>query len=632
MDYQLPEGEISFTNFLSSGITEKHDRYEINNVRLGSGSNNQHVYNLGYSKSTLNLIHNALNLQQRLGLFNMDLKVSHSYSETKNPDDWIVSFFQSPANLSSFEGKKNLDPALVNQAVLKDADKTRLNTLQTNSSFARERSLTAGLDLDFPLDFSNSVTSVIKFGGKYKTQKRSYNNEVSGTNATLTSPSARTGAQLIADHFGWTGDPNAIPLSLFTDKNYDYGKILGGRFHMYNPMDFSKVEDVIRFAKNNIDAFTATSPEAFAKNNYLSTTNDYSGREIVTAGYIMATIKIGQQLTVIPGVRYQNLKTSYSGARGQQTTFSYNFYNHTDTTVVQDNGYWLPNLNIKYKPLPWFDVRMAYSNTVSYPDFNANIPRIDATTTPFLAWNNYSLKPIRSTNYDLYFSFSENRIGLFTVGGFLKKIKNVIYPWTFSVRGRDASPYYLTGKRPNSRWTYVVSTFINNPFEVDNWGMELEWQTHLWYLPGMLSGLVLNVNYTHIFSEAKYPFQVPGVSSFTTIDTSYTDRLIYQPDDIVNLTVGYDYKDFSIRISMLYQNDVFAFASQKPQMRANTAAYTRWDLSFKQILPWYGLELYGSLNNINSSRDESVLQLYQNIPRTIEAYGMTGELGLRWQL
>jgi TonB-dependent receptor len=631
-DYKLEEGSIKLANFLSSSTTKKEDRNEIFNVRLGPQANNQHIYNLSYSKSTVNLIHNSLNIEKQLPFVHTNLKLSHSYSETDNPNDWTVSFFQVPANLSQFEEKENLDPKTVINAVLNDADKTRLNTIQTNKNFTKERSFIAALDFDFPLNFTKSVTSVIKFGGKYKTQDRSFKAEVFGTNATITSPSAREGAQLIAGHFGWTGDPNAIPLSLFIDNDYDYGDIFSGDYKMNNPMDAGKVAELVKFIQNNVDEFTGNSPEAFARNNYLSNTNNYSGKEIVSAAYAMATINIGQQLTIIPGIRFQELQTTYSGAQGQQTTFSYNFYNHLDTSVTRIHPFWLPNLNIQYKPLDWFDIRLAYSNSVSYPDFNAIIPRIDAYGSPFIEWNNSALKPIESENYDIYLSFSENYVGLLTIGGFYKNVKNLIYPWTFNVRGRDAQPYYLSDKKPNPRSRYNISTFVNNPFLAKTWGVELDWQTHFWYLSDPFKGLILNVNYTHSGSEVKYPFQTASNGGYTALDTSFTDRLIFQPNDILNLTIGYDYKDFSVKLSFQYTDDVFAFVSQNIQQRGNTAPYKRWDLAIKQTLPWYALQLYANLNNLNGAQDKSVLQLYPNIPKTIEEYGMTAELGLRWQL
>ncbi len=143
---------------------------------------------------------------------------------------------------------------------------------------------------------------------------------------------------------------------------------------------------------------------------------------------------------------------------------------------------------------------------------------------------------------------------------------------------------------------------------------------------------MLNVNYTHIRSKAEYPYVYAGATSATDIDTSFTDRLLYQPDHILNLALGYDYKGFSIRVSMLYHDDVFSGVSQWPQLRSTTAAYRRWDISVKQKLPWFGLQLYGDVNNLNRERDLRVLQMYPDIPRSAETYGLTADIGLRWQL
>lgn len=630
LDYRLPEGKVSLSNFASSGITEVVDRFESLNV-----NNNQHFYELEYSKRTLNMLTNTLNIEKQLPLVHADLKISHSYSETKSPDEWTVNFYHSPAGIGEFANKTNLNPKSVTDAVTTNPQKTILNTVSSTNSLAKERTMMGSLDMDFPVNISEMFTSVIKFGGKYRHKKRSYNAEVYSTNATFLSPSARGASLLIIDYFGMPGGPFDfdIPLSFFLDEDYDYGNFLDGDYDMHHPMQFSMIKDLADFCKDNIEEFAdASAAEAFARNNYLSLTNNYSGKEILTAAYIMATIDIGPRLTVIPGIRYQNIKTTYSGIRGQQSTFSYNKYDHSDTTITESHPFWLPNVNIRYKALSWFDIRLSYSNTLSYPDYNTIIPRIDATTGADVAWNNFKLKPSRSENYDIYLTFTENKIGLFTVGGFVKQIDNLIYSWRFSKPGLEAAPYYLTDRDPASQLTYNINTFVNNPFVVTNWGLEFDWQTHFWYLPNPLKGLVLNVNYTHVKSEAEYPFVYAGATSATDIDTSFTDRLLYQPNHIFNFSLGYDYKGFSIRVSMLYQDDVFSGVSQWPQLRSTTSAYRRWDISFKQKLPWFGLQLYGNVNNLNNARDYNVLQMYPDTPQTAETYGMTADIGLRWQL
>ncbi len=630
LDYKLEDGIIRFRNFLSSGKTITQNRSEVFNINA-----NQHIYSFDYANSTLNMLSNTLNFEKKLGFIHADFNVSHNYSESDNPDDWTVTFYQTPAGINQFANKSNLDPQTVVRAAFHDSTKTKLNTLMTSNSFSQERSWTWSLDLDFPWNLSKNVSSVIKFGGKYRTQKRSFKTEAFTTNATLVSPSARGATQLIIDHFGIpTNDPTSIPLAFFVDPDFDYGTFLEGDYTMYNPINYGLLQSLVRFAQDNTDEFAkAGAKEAFARNNYLSNTNNYGGDEVMSAFYAMATINVGQKLTIIPGVRYQNLETTYSGTRGQQTPFSYNFYDHsTDTTVTVSHPFLLPNLNIQYKPFTWMDVRVSWSNTISYPDYRAIIPRIDVTTGAALAWNNYKLKPSESTNYDVYFTFSENKIGFFTIGGFLKQIDNLIYPWRFSKAGLDAKPYYLTNKNPATQLNYNISTFINNPFTINNWGIELDWQTHFWYLPNPFKGLVLNANYTFVKSEAEYPFVYSGATSATNIDTSFTDRLLLQPNHIVNISLGYDYRDFSIRLSVLYQDDVFTGVSQWPQLRSSTAAYERWDVSFSQKLPWYGVQLYGNVSNLNNAKDKSVLQKYPQIPNTVEVYGLTGEIGFRWRM
>jgi hypothetical protein len=140
------------------------------------------------------------------------------------------------------------------------------------------------------------------------------------------------------------------------------------------------------------------------------------------------------------------------------------------------------------------------------------------------------------------------------------------------------------------------------------------------------------MNYTHVQSEAHYPYVYAGATSATNVDTSFTDRLIYQPNHIFNFSMGYDYKGFSILVSMLYQDDVFSGVSQWPQLRSTTAEYKRWDIALKQDLPWLGLQLYSNFNNINNAKDKSVLQMYPDIPRSVEDYGMTAQIGLRLKI
>jgi len=166
---------------------------------------------------------------------------------------------------------------------------------------------------------------------------------------------------------------------------------------------------------------------------------------------------------------------------------------------------------------------------------------------------------------------------------------------------------------------FIVDYKLNNPYAVKLEGFEIDYQTRFWYLPGMLSGLVFNANYTRSLSEVKYPrttidYQITWVPSFqivtVNLDSFYVDRLIDQPNDIFNYSLGYDYKGFSARLSMLYMSDVFKTTNFWPELRETTDSYRRYDLSMKQELPVKGLEIYLNISNLTEAIDVTRLRGY----------------------
>jgi len=412
------------------------------------------------------------------------------------------------------------------------------------------------------------------------------------------------------------------------DRAYDketYNDLLGGNYNLGPVADINLLRDVLDVIKKTDDN------GGFAYNDYASETNDYKGNEYISAGYIMSDIKIGQSLKLIPGIRYEHAKTSYTGSRGNSGYFDYTIdYKHGDTTVVQTNAHWLPMVHAQYKPFEWFDIRFAYTNTLSRPDYRRIIPRYNINTELDVSWSNYKLKPSQSENFDLYFSAHENHVGLFTLGLFTKEIDGLIYSRTLQIV--DPSDYGL----PDNTADNEIYTSVNNPFKSKVTGIEMDWQTHLWYLPGFLKGIVFNANYTHIQSESKYPLTVtkldqtkfPWVREY--IYSYYETRLLHQPGDIISSSLGYDYKDFSARISMLYQDDIFRGARNWSELRSTTDDYLRWDLSIKQDLPWWGLQIYSNVNNITGTIDRDLNQ-GSNFPTAEQHYGMTMDLGLRWK-
>ena len=226
-----------------------------------------------------------------------------------------------------------------------------------------------------------------------------------------------------------------------------------------------------------------------------------------------------------------------------------------------------------------------------------------------------------------------------TVGYFKKSIKDLIYSSGQRVLfTEDTARFNLSSNYVN----YTIGNYeLNNPSKIDLSGFEIDYQTRFWYLPGALNGLVFNANYTVATSTVKYPRTVVSnyfdFDTFTFIqennDTTYVDRLLDQPDKILNVSVGYDYKGFSGRLSMLYNDNVFVSTNFWPEKRENTDSYSRFDLSVKQKLPVEGLEMFLNASNLTKTSDVSryrgISAQNDNI-KLQQNYGQTIDVGIRY--
>jgi outer membrane receptor for ferrienterochelin and colicin len=615
LDYRLPQGKIDLMNFISSSDTKIQDRGESfdfqGNTKGFSGTD---------AKTKLNVITNLLDVKQSTSIFDFDLKLSHTYSENHDPEDLGFSFLQTGAGLNDLS-YQSLNPKIAVTKANNNLASTYLDGLSNSSDFSRDRALTGSIDFSKTVNISDLISMKLKFGGMYQYRKRDYNFDLGNGSLYYSGSLVR---QQIQDTYPWmnTVAPGAqLPITYFEDPNFNYGNFLNGDYHMNVPVNFGLMWNVLKIAEEY------GSMDAYSYNSGASIINDYSGNEKKSAEYAMTTINIGENITFLPGVRYQLLNTTYSAPHGIETSNSKLSFEYRDSTISESHGYWLPMVHLVYKPVSWLQLHFAYTNTIDYPDYNTITPRIDVSAGS-ISYNNYQLKPAHSTNYDAVLSVYSNSIGLVTIDGFLKHISDLI----FSSSEYVSNPANYPGIPPGTKIGTLISTYINNPYKVDLYGIELDWQTHLWYLPKVLSGLVLSANYTHIFSSAKYPLSVAvfnDVTYQTTYqETYYTSRIIDQPNDLFNFAIGYDYKGFSSRVSLIDKSDVFEQVNFWPELRGYSARYVRWDLSIKQDLPWYNVQVYFDINNLNDAKDENVNE-GNNFPLSEQQYDMTANLGLK---
>jgi len=628
IDYILPQGVINLKNFISNGKTDVNSYYEGYDVR-----NRGHYYSTTTQENDLLVMSNILNYEQRYANLKFNATLAHSFSQNKTPEDISFGFAEPIPAIPG--GMTDLPPDSIPYYAFNNIEAAYWDGVGDNYSITKERQFIAKADLEMNISLTSQINGKLKIGGKYRTKDRSFDFEATG--GTLALNSGKVVKNAVLNAFPWMqettplGSPR-LPYSLFINENFNHGEFLKGAYRLGPVADVDLMRKVIKVMRN----VETPAIDTYSKMKMSSITSDYFGNEYLGAGYIMADLNITPRVKFIPGLRYEHNKTEYNGIRGRSDSgFPEQNYVHTDTTTQRINEYWLPMIHLQLKPLNWMQLRFAYTKTLSRPDFNLIIPRLDIGQETIVL-NNYRLRPEQSENFDVYLSILNNYVGLFTLGGFRKNIKDMIF-WLDRRVMLDPAEYRLSEREQGK--------FIVTQQNVDQMatvqGIELDWQTNFWYLPSVLKGLVFNLNYTHIFSEAKYPRTVieteynytepPYGLVMHNIDTTYTQRLLFQPDNIVNLAIGYDYKDFSCRLSMLYQTNIFMGPDFYPELRSSTGDYVRWDFSLKQNLPWAGLQLYLNINNITGATDLE-LNNVTKLPTSEEHYGRTIDFGLRWRL
>ena len=299
-------------------------------------------------------------------------------------------------------------------------------------------------------------------------------------------------------------------------------------------------------------------------------------------------------------------------------------------------------IQAKYTFNEWLDLRAAYTQTLARPDYHQLSPHYNMDYSGFNVWSgNPKLKPAQAYNHDLIITLHSNEIGLLSIGGFYKVVKNFTYSTQYRLHksapaGLDSiGTYGIGGKLPNNG--AIVYTYVNSPYLAYVRGFEVDFQTRLWYLPVPFDGILLGANYTHINSSATYPWRDdrsdysvrPPITS--VFDSTRVGRLINQPNDILNAWIGYDYKGFSARLSFLFQGNATSYVGAFSEQDGYQRNYFRIDASIKQQLPWLEkLETYLDISNLNNQNNSSA-QLSIGGFTNEQNYGLTGNLGVRYR-
>lgn len=633
IDYEFTDGKIvlnTFYNFL------RNDGYNrTNNLQVRNG---EHKYSMSRYRGDAEIFTSSINYEHDFRFFQIDAGAYLTSSLNHHPEDYFWDFMElSAVDVSRMDEVRFAPPTKTPTVFRNNIDNTFYNYMSVSNRKTTEGEGSFAANLKVPFRLGSSITGYFKTGGRYRRLEKEHNQEQIGRDIFW--GGGQELRNLIAEQLPELGLEQGmarIPLTFFQD-DYDRDNFLRGDYPLGYTMRSSDLMRVTNIARPYM---------YYDGQNSLG--NDYNGMEEYKAAYAMTEINLGRHLVFMPGFRFESEYTDYSAkfviggidppldedGRPVQV-------NYRDTTTVRSDQHLLPMVHMQIRPTDWINLRLAYTQTLSRPDFRQYAPI--TYLSRFRDWMNApntQLKTSRSVNYDASVSFYRNRLGFFTVSGFYKDIHDLIWHVNFPlVEGQTVLPDIHI---PNLTGVPRVSTSLNNIYTATVKGVEFDWQTSFWYLPSVLKGLVLNLNYTILDSETRYPQfrreQVPieprpRRPPFTTdvvVDTFRVGRMPDQPSSIANITIGYDYKEFSVRFSYLYQSDILRSLASNPAGDQFTEDYYRFDISVKQGLPM-NLQLTANFNNINNRADRNYQSEIQDFPTFIEYYGFTMDIGLRYR-
>jgi len=297
---------------------------------------------------------------------------------------------------------------------------------------------------------------------------------------------------------------------------------------------------------------------------------NFVANEGVYAYYAMTTVHLGGVM-LLGGFRHEFTKTDYEG------TELY-FDEHGDFAsmdrVAKKKTYnnFLPMLHLRYQLTPMTNLRFAYTQAISRPNFWDFAPYffVNPDKEEIVA-GNPDLKPTTSKNIDLMFEHYFQGIGIVSGGFFYKKLDDIIYVQTSKVVGGVYDDFdkeqAINGGSANLT------------------GFELNWQQELSFLPGFLSGFGIYANYTHTWSDAEMLGRkgvLPG-----------------QAGDVGNISLAYEKYGFSARLSANYRDKFITEVGKDKDRDEWTDKHLQLDFSATyNITPW--LQAYVQAINLTN--------------------------------
>jgi|SRR6218665_602541 len=292
----------------------------------------------------------------------------------------------------------------------------------------------------------------------------------------------------------YTGDRTIGNLSNFLGAEEVSGDLLDGATNFGRGVDKDKT---INFFNQYIDDPAYFTKDAAATRGTIDG-YFYDAIETVSSGYIMNRIQFNRWM-LIAGLRVEHTNVDYAGNIILQDILG--IWQST-TRTEKTTGYtkFLPNLQAKYDINKSTLIRGAVTFGYSRPNFVDLVPgRVISVLGETVTDGNPELKPAFATNFDLMAEKYLSNLGILSAGVFYKKIDKFQYTSVSNLTGDE-----FTGAAQYTGWRWFR---VLNGDAADVYGVELNAQANLTFLPGFLKGFSVLANYTYSHSNADAQFR-----------------------------------------------------------------------------------------------------------------------------
>ena len=302
-------------------------------------------------------------------------------------------------------------------------------------------------------------------------------------------------------------------------------------------------------------------------------TGDYDATEDVAAVYGMATLPLGERVTLLAGGRYERTSSDYTQPNPETQS--------APLTGSGEYGNFLPSAHLTIRPDDASNLRLAYSTGLARASYEALVPRrIVDEEDRTISYGNPDLEPRTADNFDVMYERYTSGLGVVTLGAFYKRFRAF---HTSRVFQEDVGGV-----------AYTATQTVMGDGTASYTGLEVSFNRRLGFVSSALQDFSLFGNYNYTRSEG----EVNGREL----------PLTNSPEHTANLSLLYDNgrRGLSFVVAANYRDDLLIGVGNAAHRDVYFDDEFHLDFSVTQTLS-ERLAVSAKLNGITAQQEREVL-------------------------